>query len=184
MENMNDIINELVKDIETPEDVPVTYEVWAIGYTEEDEPTGAALVLGTFEDPDQAVSFARDTTLADVVNLAADDECEINYDTQYISIEIETVVSANDDLVESMNVGTVYRKKIELFEELPDFVCLSNDEYEVIEETGNIAVPSQLLSNYNKNDVITVLFEDEEEPWPIEYRIICKTDNYCVCEFV
>ena len=74
MENLNDIVNKLVEDIEVADDVPVAYEVWAIGFDEEDELTGASMLLGTFDDPDKAVSFARDTVLADVVNLAADDD--------------------------------------------------------------------------------------------------------------
>lgn len=182
MENMNDFVNQLVEDIEVPEDVPVTYAVWAIGYDEMNEPSGAVLELGTFEDPDQAVSFARDTSLADVVNLAADDDYEIEHNTHYISIEVETVVGEDE---ESMNVGTVFKKKIDLFDEFPEFVCLSSSEYEVIEETGNIQIPCFVLKEYNKNDTITVIFIDEEEPWPIEYKIISKTTSgYYICEFV
>ena len=84
----------------------------------------------------------------------------------------------------NMNVGTIYKKRIEIFEELPDFVCLSNDEYAVIEETGYIQIPRHIVKEYNKGDVITVLFEEEEEPWPIEYKIISKTADYYMCEFV
>lgn len=182
MKNMNDLVNELVEDIEVPEDVPVVYTVWAIGYDEVSEPSGAAMVLGTFDDPDQAVSFARDTSLADIVNLAADDDYEIERSTHYISVEVETVVGEDE---ESMNVGTVFKKKIELFEEFPEFVCLSSGEYEVIEETGNIQIPCAVLKEYNKNDVINVIFIDEEEPWPIEYKIISRTTSgHYICEFV
>ena len=61
MKDMNDLINELVADLDIPEDVPVMYEVWAIGYDEEDNPTESELLIGTFEDPDEAVCFARGT---------------------------------------------------------------------------------------------------------------------------
>ena len=65
MENMNDIVNKLVEDMETPADVPVAYEVWAIGFDEDNDPTGAAMVLRTFTDPDQAVEYAKEVTLAE-----------------------------------------------------------------------------------------------------------------------
>lgn len=184
MENMNDIVNELVEDIEIPEDVPVMYEVWAIGYDEEDCITDAELLIGTFEDPDAAVCFARDTSVADILGLAEDEEYTgFNVSTHSIHVEVETVVP--DDENGTLNIGTIYKKTLELFEEVPDFVCLSNNEYEVIEETGYIQISCAILKDYNKNDVITVLFVDEEKPWPIEFKIISKTtDGYYICEFV
>ena len=184
MENMNDIVNKLVEDIEVAEDIPAAYEVWAIGYDEVNEFTGASLLLGTFDDPDLAVSFAKHTTLADVVNLAAAEDYEdITAETYSISIEVETVVVSDDEDELNMNVGTVYKKRIEIYEDLPEFVTLANNEYEVIEETGYIQIPVALLREYKKNDVITILFTDEEEPWPIEYKIISKTTDHYICEF-
>lgn len=184
MENMNDIVNKLVEDIEIPDDVPVMYEVWALGYDEEDKPTDAELLIGTFEDPDEAVSFARDTTIADVLGLAEDEDyTNFNGLAHTIHVEVETVVSDKEN--GTLNVGTVYKKTLELFEEVPDFICLSSDDYEVIEETGYIQIPCNILKEYNKNDVITVIFEDEEQPWPIEYKIISKTTSgHYICEFV
>ena len=182
MENINDIMNKLVEDIEIPEDVPIMYEVWALGYDEEDQPTDAELLIGTFEDPDEAVCFAKVTTAPNVFEFAEDDDYHGFDDVYAIHIEVETVVANDDDGM--MNIGTIYKKAIELFEEVPDFVCLSNDEYEVIEETGYIQIPRNITKEYNKNDTITVLFTDEEKPWPIEYKIISKTDDYYICEFV
>ena len=183
MKTMNDLVNEIVMDIEEiPADPVVTYEVWAIGHDEEDRVTDAEMLLGIFEDPDQAVAFAKETSLADVVNLAADDDCEIPHDVHSISIEVETVVPDDEG---NMNIGTIYHKTIELFEELPEYITLSNDEYEVIEETGNIQIPRSILKEYNKNDEIAVIFEDEEQPWPITFKIISKTTGgYYICEFV
>jgi hypothetical protein len=182
MKTMDDLVNEIVMDIEEiPADPAVTYEVWAIGHDEEDRVTDAEMLLGIFEDPDQAVAFAKETSLADVVNLAADDDCEIPHDVHSISIEVETVVPDDEG---NMNIGTIYHKTIELFEELPEYITLSNDEYEVIEETGNIQIPRSILKEYNKNDEIAVIFEDEEQPWPITFKIIYKTDDYYICEFV
>lgn len=182
MQDMNDIVKELVEDIDIPEDVPVMYEVWAIGYDKEDNVTDAELLLGTFEDPDKAVSFARDTTLADVVNLAADDECDIITEVYTLSIEVETVVP--DEADGTMNIGTIYKKTLEVAD-LPESISLTSDEYELIEETGDIKVSCNRLKDYNKNDMVTVFFTENCDSWPIVYKIISKTtDNYYICEFV
>ncbi len=185
MENMNDIVNKLVEDIEVPEDIPVMYEVWAIGLDEAEELTGASMVLNTFDDPDKAVEYAKAITLADVVNLAADDEyADITVETHSISIEVETVVPSDDEDELNMNVGTIYKKRIKVYEETPEFVELTRANYEILED-GNIQIPCFLLKNYNKNDEFTALFVDEEQPWPITYKIISKaTDGFYICEFV
>lgn len=182
MENMDAIVDQLVNDIEIPDDVPVTYEVWAIGYDDEDCVTEAELLLGTFEDPDEAVSFVRDTALADIIDLAADDEYEFGSQVHHISVEVETVVPGDDG---NMNIGTIYKKTLEIFEEPQEYITLAEYEYEVIEETGCIQVPGSILREYNKGDLITIIFEDEEEPCPIPYKIISITasGNY-ICEFV
>lgn len=185
MKNMNDLVNELVEDIEIPEDVPVAYEVWAVGYDEDGTIDTSEMYITAFTDPDEAVAYAKGIAAADVLTFAEENPVgsEAYTDIEGIIIEVETVVL--DENNDSVNIGTVYRNELELFEEAPDFVCLSNDEYEVIEETGYIQIPSTILKEYNKNDVITVLFTDEEKPWPIEFKIISKTtDGYYICEFV
>lgn len=184
MENLNDIINELVADIEIPEDVPVAYEVWAIGYDEDGTVDASEMYVTAFTDPDEAVAYAKGLTAADILTLAEESPvgADAYADIEGIVIEVETTVL--DENNDSVNIGTIYRNKLELFEEVPDFVCLSNDEYEVIEETGYIQIPRNILKEYNKNDVITVIFEDEEKPWPIEFKIISKTADYYICEFV
>ena len=183
MENMNDIVNELIEDIEIPEDVPVMYEVWAIGYDEEECTTDAELLIGTFEDPDEAVSFARDTTIADVLGLAEDEGyAGFNELAHTIHVEVETVVA--DDEYGTQNIGTIYKKTVELFEDFPEVVVLSNDEYVIIEDTGYIQIPQDHLKEHKIGDIITVIFEEEEEPNPIEYKIISKTADGYICDFV
>lgn len=181
MKDMNDIVNELVADIEeTPTDAPVSYEVWAIGYDEEDQITDAEMLLSTFDDPDMAVEYAKMLTLADVVNLAADDECDVTTEVYSIHIEVETVVPGDDG---TMNIGTIYKKTLEIFEELPDYVPLSADDY-VLLDNGDIIVPCNILSNYNKNDCFTAIFEDNGISQPMIYRIKSNVGDCFVCEFV
>lgn len=177
-----DLLNDMVEDLEDfPEDTPVSYEVWAIGHDEEDNVTDAEMLLGTFDDPDFAVSYAKVLTLADVVNLAADDECDVTTEVHSISIEVETVVPDDEG---TMNIGTIYKKTLEIFEELPQYVPLSADEYKLL-ENGDIQIPCELLKDYNKNDCFTAIFEDNGISQPMIYKIISKTTSgHYICEFV
>ena len=187
MKDMNELVNELVEDIEMPEDIPVAYEVWAIGFDEEDIPNGASMLLSTFSDPDKAVAYAKSLTLAEVVNLAAEDDYDdLTYETHSISIEVETVVPSADEEELNMNVGTVYKKRIEIYEKLPnDFVTLSEADYEIIEETGFLQVPCTILKDYNINDIISVVFVDDcSITCPIDYKIIHRSLDYYICDFV
>ena len=187
MKDMNEMVNQLVEDIdEIPEDCRGTYVVWAVGLDEDGNTTSAEMVLAVFECPDQAVHYAKNITLADIVNLAAADDCdcEVAANAHAISVEIETVVNDEDGC--AMSIGTVYKKRIEIFEAIPDdFVVLLDGDFEIIEETGLLQIPCSILRDYNKNDVVSIIFGDEEEPSPIEYKIISKTTGgYYICDFV
>ena len=185
MKDMNDIVNELVEDIDIPEDVPVAYEVWAIGFDEDGTVDASEMYITAFTDPDEAVAYAKGLTAADILTFADESPVgkEAYADIEGIIVEVETTVL--DENNDSVNIGTVYRNKLELFEDVPEFVCLSDNDYDLIEETGYIQIPCHILKDYNKNDYITVLFTDEENPWPIMYKIISKTtSNHYICEFV
>ena len=42
-----------------------------------------------------------------------------------------------------------------------------------------------LLNNYNKNDLIKVMFDGENDKFVFTYKIISKTtDNNYICEFI
>ena len=146
--------------------------------------TGASMVLRTFNDPDQAVEYAKDVTLAEVVNMAAEEDYDdLAAETHTISIEVETVVPSDDDDM-NMNVGTVYKRRIQIYEDTPEFVELTRKDYEILED-GNLQIPCTILKDYNKNDEFTALFVDEEQSWPISYKIISKTTSgHYICEFV
>ena len=181
MKDMNDLVNELVEDInEIPADTEVSYEVWAIGYDEEDNATEAELLLATFDDPDQAVHYAKELTLADVVNLAADDECDITTEVYSIHIEVETVVPDDEGTV---NIGTIYKKTIEIYEELPDYVVLSADDF-VLLDNSDIMVPKNILSDYGENDYFTAIFEHGGVSQPMIYQIKSTIGETYICEFV
>lgn len=110
IENCNELINNIIEDIsEIPEDTVISYDVWAIGYVGDDNITDSELLLDTFENPDSAVNYAKSLVLADILDLAKEDNYtgpEPNID--YISIEVETVVPDEDG--GTMNIGTIYKK--------------------------------------------------------------------------
>jgi hypothetical protein len=185
MENLNDIVKELVADIEISDDVPVMYEVWAVGCDEYDVVTASEMFVTCFTDPDEAVAYAESITAEEIINFAAESHVgsDVYSNIEAIIIEVETVVL--DENNDSVNVGTVYKKTLAVSEELAEFVTLTNSDYEVIEETGNIQIPCTLLREYNKNDTINILFTDEEQPVPIAFKIISRTTSgHYICEFV
>ncbi len=113
MNSINEMVEKLLDSIEeVPADTPVSYEVWAIGYDDENNATNAEVFLDTFTDPDLAVNYAKAVSLADVVHCAADNTAHIKDNVCYISVEVETVVADEDD---TMNIGTVFKKVIEIF---------------------------------------------------------------------
>lgn len=108
------LINSIVEDLDDfSEDTKVTYEVWAIGYRRDCLVDGTELLLLDFTDPDEAIRYSRDLTLADVVQKAweeSDDEAYPVETVDYISIEVETVIDDNEN--GTMNIGTLYKKDL------------------------------------------------------------------------
>lgn len=108
-----EILNNIIEDItEIPEDTPVTYEVWAIGYDSYGKVTDAELFTKKFTDPDEAINHAKQLTLADILQQAATDldNIETLAEVAYISVEVETVV--DDEECGSMNIGTIYKEEL------------------------------------------------------------------------
>jgi hypothetical protein len=110
-EELNQFITEDLEDFET--DAEVSYEVWALGYDEAGTITDSELFIKSFNDPDEAITFAKNLDLSDIVQLAANEDfsaesfCKIDY----ISVEVETVVDEEDG---TMNIGTIYKKEIHI----------------------------------------------------------------------
>jgi hypothetical protein len=104
-------VNEVLEELEAPDNSAVTYEVWATGYTADDKCTDADFFIKEFADPDEAVAYAKELTLADVVHLTSDGKAPVD-DIAYLMIEVETVVEYEDDIGCTTNVGTIYYKPI------------------------------------------------------------------------
>lgn len=191
-----DLMKYVTEDLEDfNEETPVTYEVWAIGYTADNKITDTDMLIGEFTDPDQAVEKAKTVTLADIVHQAADeyDGSEPADDVAYISIEVETVV--DDEEEGTMNVGTIYKRELWIDGEYGDEANIPEDEYsEVIPvttkdykllEDGSLEIDCEILKNFNKNGTVQIWFTDEDGKAILTYKIISKTTaNKFICEFV
>ena len=191
-----DLMKYVTEDLEDfNEETPVTYEVWAIGYTADNKITDTDMLIGEFTDPDQAVEKAKTVTLADIVHQAAEehDGSEPADDVAYISIEVETVV--DDEEEGTMNVGTIYKRELWIDGEYGDEADIPEDEYsEVIPvttkdykllEDGSLEIDCEILKSFNKNDTVQIWFTDEDGKAILTYKIISKTTaNKFICEFV
>lgn len=110
MMNNPELLADITEDLEDFDaNAEVNYEVWALGYDENDEVVDAELCMFTSIDRDDALNFAKKVDLADVVNLMPEEPCE-NCKVAKIKIEVETVIPVADD--ELMNVGTIFEKEI------------------------------------------------------------------------
>lgn len=184
-----ELVNSIVEDIEDiPEDSEVTYEVWALGYDIDEEPTDCEYFIGTFTDPDEAIKQAEAFTL---------DAFKENYEnpsfsTVNLSIEVETVVEDLDGSG-TMNIGTIYRKQIPLYksdeaeEYIDPIVAITTGDYTLLDD-GTLKIRRDMLKGFNKNDYIKLQFVDEPDVSILTYKIISTviyTDGeYFHCEFI
>lgn len=81
------------------------YQVWLLGYDEDDNITDYELLVKEFSDPQRAVEFAKNY---DIGSIEAPDA------VAYVELLVETVVADEDD--SEMNVGTLYSEYISLKE--------------------------------------------------------------------
>lgn len=188
--NNEELVNAIAEDItEIPEDTPVSYEVWAIGYDYDGDITDAELFLKEFSDPDEAIEYAKKLSLADIVHQAAEEaNTDITPDISYISVEVETVIEDEDG--DSINIGTIYTTNIYLDTtekaESEDIVSLTEDDYTVLED-GTLKVSRKCLKDFNKNDFVTFCFVNEGASY-LKYKIVStviyEDGEYYHCEFV
>lgn len=183
-EEFKQYITEDLEDFE--EDLAVTYEVWAIGYDEDGAITDTDLYLGEFLDPDRAIEVAKNLTFSDVIQRAAEEDNTVpDEPVTYISIEVETVVA--DDEGNSMNVGTIYKKELCIDGEPEDdeeMIHVKDNEYS-INEDGNLVISCAQFNHLNKNDIIKVMYDDEDNTPVLTYKIMSKTTSgNFECEFM
>lgn len=196
--NNEELVRDITEDLEDfADDASVTYEVWTMGYNDNDMITDTEMFVASFVDPDEAVKCAKNLTLADIVQQASieDNDKELLVNISYISVEVETVVTNDDE--GSMNIGTIYKKEIYLEDVVEDYeeddyvedpiVELSTKDFELLED-GNLKISRKFLKDYNKNDYVRFHFADEAESSSFMYKIISKVmyadGDYFHCEMM
>lgn len=191
-EELSQFVTEDLEDFE--DDTVVTYEVWAIGYDEDDAVTDTDLYLGEFNDPDQAVDVAKNLTLSDIIQRASEEDNVVpDEPVSRISIEVETVIENEES--ETMNVGTIYKRDLWIDGEYGDeadapdnefdtLIQLKDNEYS-LDDDGNLIISCSQFNHLNKNDIIKVQYVDEDNQPILTYKIISKTTSgNFECEFM
>lgn len=103
-----DLDLEELEDFEANEEV--VYLVCALGYNEQDEATDCEVYLEEFEDPAEAIAFAKTVDLEKLLQYVADQKADIS-ETAYFSLEVETVVAYEDC---SENIDTIWQTQINI----------------------------------------------------------------------
>jgi hypothetical protein len=184
-----ELMESIVEDIEDfPEDSEVSYEVWALGYTCDEEMTDAEILVGEFNDPDAAIACAEKVSFKSLREAGYEEPDE---ETVYFSIEVETVVEdPEDEDGGTMNIGSIYSRELWIDgeygaeEDAEPTIFIYSKDYELLED-GILKVRRELLKDYNKNDCVKLYFA-EEESCTLTYKIISKVEyadgDYYHCE--
>ena len=101
---------DLEDDIEEEDIDPIDarYEVWALGYDELDFCTDVELLLGTYDDREEAIKKAESFNSLDDVKKVMPDDLKLD-DGDYVNIIVETI--KNDDPTNT-NIDTVFLKAL------------------------------------------------------------------------
>lgn len=184
-----ELMNNLVEDIEDlPEDTEVTYCVFALGYTADDDCTDDEVLLGEFTDLTEAVKCAEATTLERITEMGYGERDE---DTAYFSIEVETVVEdPEDEDGGTVNLGSVYQRELWIDgeygseEDVNPFISLADGEYKILED-NTVKVRCELLKDFNKNDLVRFYFPDTPGiDCQIVSKVIYEDGDYYHCEMM
>ena len=97
---------DLEEDMEEEDLAPidVRYEVWALGYDANDFCTDVELLLGTYDDREEAIEKVKSFNSLDDVKKATSDDLELD-EGDYVNIVVETI--KNNDPTNS-NIDTVF----------------------------------------------------------------------------
>ena len=102
-------INEAIKgDMEDTDLIDVRYEVWALGYDACGFCLDVELLLGTYDDKEEAIEKAKSFNSLDDVKKAMSDD-SVLIDSDYIEVVVETI--KNDDPTNT-NIDTVFLKAL------------------------------------------------------------------------
>ena len=103
-EAIEDDMEDLEEDMEDTDPIDVRYEVWALGYDANDFCTDVELLLGTYDDKEEAIEKVKSFNSLDDVKKATSDDLGL-VDGDYVNIVVETI--RNNDPTNS-NIDTVF----------------------------------------------------------------------------
>lgn len=107
-EAVEEDMEDLEEDMEDTDQTDVRYEVWALGYDANDFCTDVELLLGTYDDKEEAIEKVKSFNSLDDVKKVMPDDLEL-VDGDYVNIVVETI--KNDDPTNS-NIDTVFIRAI------------------------------------------------------------------------
>ena len=103
-EAIEDDMEDLEEDMEDTDLRDVRYEVWALGYDANDFCTDVELLLGTYDDREEAIEKVKSFNSLDDVKKASSDDLGL-VEGDHVDIIVETI--KNDDPTDS-NIDTVF----------------------------------------------------------------------------
>ena len=103
-EAIEDDMEDLEEDMEDTDPIDVRYEVWALGYDALEFCTDVELLLGTYDDREEAIEKVKSFNSLDDVKKATSDDLGL-VDGDYVNIVVETI--RNNDPTNS-NIDTVF----------------------------------------------------------------------------
>ena len=107
-EAVEDDMEDLEEDMEDTDPTDVRYEVWALGYDAEDFCTDIELLLGTYDNKEEAIEKAKSFNSLDDVKKATSDDLGLA-EGDYVNILVETI--KNDDPTNT-NIDTAFLKTL------------------------------------------------------------------------
>ena len=107
-EAIEEDMEDLEEDLEDTDPVDVRYEVWALGYDANGFCTDLELLLGTYDNKEEAIEKVKSFNSLDDVKKATSDDLEL-VDGDYVNIVVETI--KNDDPTNT-NIDTVFIRGI------------------------------------------------------------------------
>jgi hypothetical protein len=110
-ENVNDFDAEEIEDFEVNEEI--TYLVCALGYNEDDNCTDCEVYLEEFEDPAEAIAYAKTVDLEAILQAVAEQKQDIS-ETAYFHLEVETVVPFDAPDEGTENIDTIWETQINI----------------------------------------------------------------------
>ena len=103
-EAIEDDMEDLEEDMEGTNLIDVRYEVWALGYDAEDFCTDIELLLGTYDNKEEAIEKAKSFNSLDDIKKDTSDDLGLA-DGDYVDIVVETI--KNNDPTNS-SIDTIF----------------------------------------------------------------------------